>query len=111
MSDIAVTAPPDPAPRPATTRGDKVRFVLRGVGQTLITLGFVVLLFIVYEVWITNIFAEREQKRVTKSLYQLWDRQNRLGLPGNGDPTVPIGQGMAVLYIPRLGRDYHFTVV
>ena len=44
--------------------GDKVRFVLRGIGQTLITLGLVVLLFAVYEVWITNIFAHRAQDTV-----------------------------------------------
>ena len=31
--------------------------MLRGLGQTLITAGVVLLLFVVYEVWVSNIFA------------------------------------------------------
>ena len=42
-------------PNPST--GDWVRFGLRGTGQTLITAGLVVLLFVAYELWVTNIFA------------------------------------------------------
>jgi len=104
--------PPPPAPRrPRMTAGDKVRFVLRGVGQTLITLGLVVLLFVVYEVWITNIYAAREQKKVTKALIKEWNKENELALPGSADPSVPLGTGLGILYIPRLGRDYHFTIV
>ena len=64
MTQDAVVAPSAPPPAPRGKRssvGDKVRFVLRGIGQTLITLGLIVLLFAVYEVWITNIFAHREQ--------------------------------------------------
>ena len=108
-----VASPPPPAHRrpPRMTTGDKVRFVLRGIGQTLITLGLVVLLFVVYEVWITNIFAAREQKRVTKALVKEWTKENQLALPGSADPTVPLGKGLGILYIPRLGRDYHFTIV
>jgi sortase A len=95
------------------TAGDRVRFVLRGLGQTLITLGLVVLLFVVYEVWITNIFAAREQAKVADRLKHEWaDGQDPLlPLPGETDPTIPLGTGIGVLYIPRLGRDFHFTIV
>jgi sortase A len=94
------------------TVGDKVRFVLRGIGQTLITLGLVVLLFVVYEVYITNIFAAREQSRVSKALKKEWaNGQDPLALPGAGPSAIPLGKGIAVLYIPRLGADYHFTIV
>ncbi len=88
--------------------GDKVRFVLRGVGQTLITLGLVVLLFVVYEVWITNLFAERANREVVQKLQKSWDDPT-LPLPGNS--SIKLGTGLAILYIPRLGRDYHFGVV
>jgi sortase A len=109
------TAVGEPAPPAdggaATSFGDKVRFVLRGFGQTMITLGFVVLLFVVYEVWITNIFAEREQSKVSHALIKEWRHENRLALPGDSTQTVPIGKGLGVLYLPRLGRDFHFTIV
>ncbi len=115
MTDTVVGDPP-PAPPPERepmTGGDRVRFVLRGIGQTLITLGLVVLLFVVYEVWITNIFAHREQTKVTNALKHEWanGQDPLLPLPGSTDPTIPVGTGIGVLYIPRLGRDYHFTIV
>ncbi len=116
MVDTAVTGPPSappPPPRTAMSTGDKVRFVLRGIGQTLITLGLVVLLFVVYEVWITNIFAHREQTRVANALKKEWEngQDPLLPLPGEKDPTIPLGSGIGVLYIPRLGQDFHFTIV
>jgi sortase A len=115
LSGDTIVAPPTsaPVPNPAhTSVGDKIRFVLRGVGQTLITLGLVVLLFAVYEVWITNIFAHREQVKVYNALHQEWlDGQDPLSLPQTGPGSIPLGSGIAVLYIPRLGADYHFAIV
>src|SRR3954452_22112147 len=115
MTDTTVAAPPpSPAGRRSTTvAGERVRFVLRGIGQTLITLGLVVLLFVVYEVWITNLFAAREQSKVTDQLKQEWaqGQDPLLALPGSKDPSIPLGSGIGILYIPRLGRDFHFTIV
>ena len=51
--------------------------MLRGVGQTLITAGVVVLLFVVYEVWVTNIFAHQKQVRVHNVLDQQWAQARR----------------------------------
>jgi sortase A len=106
----AAAQPAPPADRPPVAAGDRVRFVLRGVGQTLITGGLVVLLFVVYEVWITNIFAHRQQVRVHNALEQAWaDGVDPLN---GGDPSaIPLGTGIANLYIPRLGNDYAFTIV
>src|SRR3954468_15697141 len=110
---VASPAAPPPRRSAELTFGDKVRFVLRGIGQTLITLGLVLLLFVVYEVWVTNVFAEREQSKVTDQLKQEWAHGHDplLALPGSKDPSIPLGSGIGVLYIPRLGRDYHFTIV
>ena len=110
---VATPAASPPPGRPGLSTGDKVRFVLRGIGQTLITLGLVVLLFVVYEVWITNIFAAREQSKVYNALKNEWanGKDPLLPLPGDKTPTIPLGTGIGVLYIPRLGRDFHFAVV
>ena len=48
---------------PRRTRADVVRLVARGIGQTLITGGLVILLFVVYEVWVTNLFASQQQNK------------------------------------------------
>ena len=103
------------SPPPARTRmstGDKVRFVLRGIGQTLITAGLVVLLFVVYEVWITNIFADRNNSRNIKKIHQLFENDTVSGgLPDGSFAKIPIGSGIGVLYIPRFGRDYAEAIV
>jgi sortase A len=115
MSDTMVSSPPPASPsgRASTSVGDRVRFVLRGIGQTLITAGVVVLLFVVYEVWITNIFAAREQHQVATQYRKELEsgKDPLLALPGSKDPTIPLGTGIANLYMPRLGQDFHFTIV
>jgi sortase A len=89
---------------------------LRGLGQTLITAGVIVLLFGVYEVWISNIFAHQKQVEVRHQLEQAWASgkdplAGRLSLPGGQQNTIPAGTGIANLYIPRFGNDYAFTIV
>ncbi len=115
MADTAVAEPtPPPAHRAAgSSVGDRIRFVLRGIGQTLITAGLVVLLFVVYEVWITNLFAEQQQSTVHNAFQDeiVGGKDPLLALPGSKDPTIPLGKGIANLYIPRLGKDFHFTIV
>ena len=103
--------------------GDVVRTGLRGVGQTLITLGVVMLLFCFYELQFTNIVTEREQGRLTEELTSRW-AEPRVPSPGEpeepgpvepGTPVEPggpvaapvarqLGSGFAILRIPRLGR-------
>ena len=105
-------------PDAGMSRADMVRLGLRGTGQTLITLGVVVLLFVVYELWVTNIFAQEKQHKVHSALEKEWANGDdplvvggSLNLPGGKQGTIPTGTGIANIYIPRLGTDYHFTIV
>lgn len=92
-------------------RRDVLGLLLRGTGQTLLTCGFVVLLFVVYEVWVTNIFAEQKQATVHRVLTEQWRQgQDLLALPPE-QLKQHAGEGIANLYIPRLGPDYAWTVV
>ena len=120
MVDTAEGTAPEPsAPeRSVRTRGDWVRFFLRGIGQLMITLGVIVGLFVVYEVYVTNYFSHQAQEKVQHALRQQWvqDVQHGRGdpllpLPGNSAPSVPDGNGIAFLYIPRLGSDYGWAIV
>ena len=114
MTDETAVAEPAPSPHAPMSLGDRVRFVLRGIGQTLITLGLVVLLFVVYEVWITNIASRHENNALATKLEQRFARAGDdplLQLPGGGTGTIPLGTGIANIYIPRLGSDYHWTIV
>jgi sortase A len=115
-TDTAASDAPAPGRHHASgpaTFGDRLRFVARGIGQLLITCGLIVLLFVVYEVYITNFFAHRAQAKVHNALEQEWQdgRDPLLPLPGGGFEAIPLGAGIANLYIPRLGADYAWTIV
>jgi sortase A len=107
-----------PVTTPRRSRGDVVRTFVRGVGQALITLGLVLLLFVVYEVWVSNFFANRKQDQVHKQFAQAIQRgqdplrgEDRLNLPSGKQLVIPVGEGFANLYIPRFGKDYAKTIV
>ncbi|HEV8557932.1 MAG TPA: class E sortase [Actinophytocola sp.] len=109
----ALTGPDVPAPRRGRrgARPDPVRTVVRTVGEVLITLGVVLLLFVVYEVYVTDWLSAGKQRDATAALDDQWT-------VGKEDPQrvdhfegLKEGDGFAKLYIPSFGPDYHFTIV
>ncbi|WP_104525896.1 class E sortase [Blastococcus atacamensis] len=67
--DDRTTAGPTP---PRHSRGDRVRTVLRGLSQTLITVGLIALLFVVYQLWVTDLLAARAQDQLTEQVREEW---------------------------------------
>lgn len=102
-------------------RGDAVRTTLRGLGQTLITLGVTVLLFVVYELEVTNLYTDQQQSRLGKELSREWagpDPTRPVAVPGRPVPapaTVPVaaslGTALARIYLPSISKDYVRVVV
>ncbi|HSV67657.1 MAG TPA: class E sortase [Mycobacteriales bacterium] len=96
--------------------GDRVRTGVRGVGQTLISLGVVILLLVAYELWITDLFNHQKQGQLQNQLAQEWGRGEdpTIGMPGEPGVKVrkiPLGQGIALIRVPALGLDYVRAVV
>ena len=94
------------------------RKLARGVGEVLLTCGIVLLLFVVYEVWVSNLFADHKQAQVRRQLATAWQRgqdplqgQDRLNLPAGKQAVLPTGKGFANLYIPAFGKDFARTIV
>jgi sortase A len=87
--------------------GDVGRAFARGVGQTLITVGVVVLLFCVYELKVTNLYTAQQQERLDDGLARAWAEAPPAVTPA----AVEVGGGWAVLRIPALGADYRQVVV
>ena len=90
----------------AARRGSLVRWTLRGLGELLITAGVLLGLFIVYELWVTDLFADQSQAQLRTQLARQW----RLH-PDTLDPPLHLGQGFAILYLPRFGPGYHEVIV
>jgi sortase A len=86
-----------------------LRGTVRAVGEALITVGLVLLLFCAYQLWWTNVEANRAQHQVSDSIRDEWSR------PGTRGPITltraDFGKGFAFLHIPRLGRHYSKPVV
>jgi len=88
-------------------RSDRWRVLTRGLGELLVTGGLVVLLFVVYELVVTDLLNERRQAQLNEQVQAEWRAPS--STPGGPEPTV--GAPIAVLHIPRLGIDYRRVVL
>jgi sortase A len=80
------------------------RTAARGIGELLVTAGMVLLLFVVYEVYVTDLLTAQRQDELSQELHEKWDSAPT---PAAGGITqVEIGDAFGVLRIPRLGADY-----
>ncbi|MCW2682922.1 MAG: Sortase [Blastococcus sp.] len=80
------------------------RTTVLGVGELLVTAGMVLLLFVAYEVYVTDFLTSQRQDELSTELRQQWEAEPA---PGPGSITqVELGDAFGVLRIPRLGEDY-----
>jgi sortase A len=97
--------------------------ISHGIGELFITVGLVLLLFVAYELWGTGLQTARDQSAAAKELSQQWADLPTVGGPdagpGSGSTSGPaepgldkvaIGDGFAVIRIPRFGTGYHWVI-
>jgi sortase A len=91
-----------------------LRWVVRTLGELFITLGLLVLLFVSWQLWWTDVTANREQAATIQTLEREF-RPPALLEHRAADPVadplatltkVPFGQAFAIIRIPRFGADY-----
>ncbi|MGN6300974.1 MAG: class E sortase [Angustibacter sp.] len=89
-----------------------LRSAARGLGELLVTLGVVLLLFLVWQLWWTDVTAGRVQQQVTHQLQDSWTPPPRTAptapaTPVN-DPPLKLqdGKAFALIHVPRFGKDY-----
>jgi sortase A len=95
-----------------------VRSVTRGLGELLITAGLVILLFCAYQLFWTNVTADRAADQVVSQLRRQWIDPGAGPAPtaagpssAPAPPAVPLGDALALIHIPRLGDDWVKPVV
>src|SRR5690348_3022290 len=76
-----------------------MRATLRAVGETSITAGLIMMLFCAYLLWGTGAYTQSQQRLLQREL-----AARKAVKPEPGKP-------MALLRIPKLGRDYEYAVV
>ncbi|MFF0555742.1 class E sortase [Streptomyces sp. NPDC004266] len=70
----------------------------RIVGELFITFGVVMLLFVTYQLWWTNVRAGQETDRAKAQIEDTWARGGEDEKPEAFEP----GKGFAIMYIPKL---------
>lgn len=76
------------------------------LGEILVTMGIVALLFAFWEVVWTDVRSGREQNHVAQQLQEQWDNRNPRPL------TAPAeGAAFARMHIPAFGSDFNFAIV
>ncbi|MBP2475508.1 LPXTG-site transpeptidase (sortase) family protein [Crossiella equi] len=111
VDEIEEEAEAAAVPEPRRETG---RVVVRTFGELLITAGLVVLLFVVYEVYVTDWLSAGKQANATSALDDRWSNPNTVT---NNEPErqnqfqVGEGEGFAKVYIPEFGPDYVYTVL
>ncbi|MFJ5709036.1 class E sortase [Streptomyces sp. NPDC093105] len=81
------------AAREAKAAKDSVGVV---VGELFITLGVVMLLFVAYQLWWTNVLAGQETNQAKERIEDTWAKGDR-----KPDVFAP-GEGFAIMHIPKL---------
>ena len=106
MTAIATPIPAGAAPR---RRNSPFHALVRGLGELMITLGVLMLLLVVYQLFWTNVEANRAQNKVTDSLIKEWTAPVAADEPKKRKP-VP-GNAIALMYFERLGGKWVKPVV
>jgi sortase A len=86
------------------------RRVVATVGEMLITIGLLLLLFVSWQLWWTDVVANRDQAVTIQALERGFGDARHGGV-GSTDPlatlnNVPFGEAFAILRIPRFGATF-----
>ncbi|NHA69353.1 class E sortase [Phycicoccus sp. CMS6Z-2] len=90
-----------------------MRRVVGWTGEVLVTLGVLVLLFVAWQLWWTDVVAERAQQQIVRSLTHDFAAEGPGPAAVTGDTYPGLGgsRAFAVIRVPRFGADYARPVV
>ncbi|MDU6255397.1 MAG: class E sortase [Staphylococcus warneri] len=74
------------------------------LGELMLTIGVVLLLFAFYEAYWTNVESGQLQEEASADLEEQWRNPRQKMEP-------ELGEAFAQLYIPTFGSDYHFAII
>ncbi len=102
----------DEADQPPPPPDSTARKAVRAIGELLITAGLVILLFVVYEVYVTDLISAGKQDDATQALDDQWN-SNTVEADQQREVQYELldGQAFAKMYIPVFGPDYKFSIV
>ncbi|WP_328487991.1 class E sortase [Streptomyces zaomyceticus] len=89
-----------------------MRLVVRTFSELCLTVGTLIVLFVVYVLYWTGVQAQSASAGQIDTLQREWtDGPLRPAEPAPEAVPYVRGKGMAVMYVPRLGRDWKWPVL
>lgn len=99
-----------------------MRTAVRGLGEVLITLGLILLLFVAYTIWWTTFLSHRAAAAEADGLRSNWSSASPAPSPASPSPAPPAaspspvpspssGEAFALMTIPRLGSNMNSAPV
>ncbi|MFJ5957429.1 class E sortase [Paenarthrobacter sp. NPDC092416] len=106
-------------PKRRLRTSDVIRKISQILGELLITGGVILLLFVGWELWWTNVEADAKQTEAVKSFAQEFTGPVTPATPSApadyGQPVVTAAPGygktIGIMYIPRFGADYTRPII
>ena len=93
------------------------QMLLGFIGELLITAGALIGLFILWQVWWTDIIADREQADRITGIEEQWGGKSptKVGKPRTDPPPAVehvknVGDVEGIMYIPKFGSDYEHSI-
>lgn len=80
--------------------------LIRGMGELCITAGLILMLFVTYELWGTGRYTQDQQDRLGDELLKTWQAPTKVTTE-----KVKLGKGLAMIRVPRFGKDYKYVVI
>lgn len=89
-----------------------IRRLVGGLGELLITAGVLVLLFVAWQLWWTDVVADRQQEQIVQALSDDFLNGSDDGTVGS-DAFPDLGQdkAFAIIRVPRFGTDFARPVI
>lgn len=111
------TSPTPPPARPGRRAGRALAAATSVLGELLLTAGALLLLFVAWQLWWTDVVADREQAVVTTALQEGWAAAPATTVPPAADPAAASapppalaapaeGEAFAVVHVPRFGAGW-----
>lgn len=94
-----------------------LRVVVRTIGELLITAGLLIGLFLLWQLWWTDVVAHRQQAQEVQALSETFERGEVAGdaveTPSGQftESAPPSGEAFAIIHIPRFGDDYARPII
>jgi len=75
------------------------------MGELTITAGLILMLFVTYQLWGTGRYTQNQQDRLSEEMLSDWKS------PKFTTERVKLGEGLAMIRIPRFGEDWRYVIV